>query len=144
MAAIPGKDLLLYVELVPGVWTAVCASTSHTLNIATDHPEAVTKCSGGWAEHLTDGRKSWTVDVDGLHDPDQDITIDDLIAYQLAGVGMMIRMSLTEVGSIYYQGTVSIDTSSITAPADSFVGWSLTLIGNGELEQLTVAAASGS
>lgn len=142
MAAIPGKNLLLYVELTPGVWTSVCASTSHTLNISTDHPEAVTKCSGGWAEHLTDGRKSWTVDVDGLHDPDQDVTIDDLIAYQISGLGMRIKMSLTDVGSTYYEGDVSIDTSSITAPADGFVGWSLTFIGNGELEPKVVAGAS--
>jgi hypothetical protein len=77
-----------------------------------------------------------------LHDPDQDVTIDDLIAYQISGVGMKIKLSLTDVGSIYYEGTVSIDTSSITAPADSFVGWSLTLIGNGELEQLTVGSGS--
>jgi hypothetical protein len=142
MAAIPGKNLLLYVELTPGVWTSVCASTSHTLNIATEHPEAVTKCSGGWAEHLTDGRKSWTVDVDGLHDPDQDVTIDDLIAYQIAGLGMKIKMSLTDAGTTYYEGEVSIDTSSITAPADGFVGWSLTFIGNGELEPKVVAGAS--
>lgn len=143
MAAISGKDLLLYVELTPGVWTSVCASTSHTLNINTEHPEAVTKCSGGWAEHLTDGRKAWTVDVDGLHDPEQDVTIDDLIAFQIAGLGMKVKMSLTTQGSTYYEGDVSIDTSSITAPADGFVGWSLTLIGNGELEQKTVAAGSG-
>ena len=142
MAAIPGKNLLLYVELTPGVWTSVCASTSHTLNIATEHPEAVTKCSGGWAEHLTDGRKSWTVDVDGLHDPDQDVTIDELIAYQIAGLGMKIKMSLTDAGTTYYEGEVSIDTSSITAPADGFVGWSLTFIGNGELEPKVVAGAS--
>ena len=142
MAAIPGKNLLLYVELTPGVWTSVCASTSHTLNIATEHPEAVTKCSGGWAEHLTDGRKSWTVDVDGLHDPDQDVTIDELIAYQIQGYGMKIKMSLTDAGTTYYEGEVSIDTSSITAPADGFVGWSLTFIGNGELEPKVVAGAS--
>lgn len=142
MAAIPGKNLLLYVELTPGVWTSVCASTSHTLNIATEHPEAVTKCSGGWAEHLTDGRKSWTVDVDGLHDPDQDVTIDELIAYQIEGLGMRIKMSLTDAGSTYYEGDVSIDTSSITAPADGFVGWSLTFIGNGKLEPKVVAGAS--
>ena len=141
MAAIPGKKLLLYVELA-GVWTAVCVSTSHTLNIATEHPEAVTKCSGGWAEHLTDGRKSWTVDVDGLHDPDEDVTIDELIAYQIAGLGMKIKMSLTDAGTPYYEGEVSIDTSSITAPADGFVGWSLTFIGNGELEPKVVAGAS--
>lgn len=142
MAAIPGKNLLLYVEFTPGVWTSVCASTSHTLNIATEHPEAVTKCSGGWAEHLTDGHKSWTVDVDGLHDPDQDVTIDELIAYQIAGLGMKIKMSLTDAGTTYYEGEVSIDTSSITAPADGFVGWSLTFIGNGELEPKVVAGAS--
>ena len=70
------------------------------------------------------------------------MTIDELIAYQIAGLGMKIKMSLTDVGTTYYEGEVSIDTSSITAPADGFVGWSLTFIGNGELEPKVVAGAS--
>lgn len=144
MAAIPGKDVMLYVEETPGVWTAICHSTGHTLNINTDLQSAVTKCSGGWAEHLTDGMKDWSVDIDGLEDDAQDITPHDLIAYQLAGLGFKVKLAQTADGTTYYEGNVSIQTSSLNAPADSWVGWTLTLVGNGELKQLTVGTGSGS
>lgn len=144
MAAIPGKDVMLYVEATPGVWTAICHSTGHTLNINTDLQSAVTKCSGGWAEHLTDGMKDWSVDIDGLEDDAQDITPHDLIAYQLAGLGFKVKLAQTAAGTIYYEGNVSVQTSSLNAPADSWVGWTLTLVGNGELKQLTVGTLSGS
>lgn len=144
MAAIPGKDVMLYVEETPGAWTAICHSTGHTLNINTDLQSAVTKCSGGWAEHLTDGMKDWSVDIDGLEDDAQDITPHDLIAYQLAGLPFKVKLAQTADGTIYYEGNVSIQTSSLNAPADSWVGWTLTLVGNGELKQLTVGTGSGS
>lgn len=144
MAAIPGKDVMLYVESTPGVWTAICHSTGHTLNINTDLQTAVTKCSGGWAEHLTDGMKDWSVDVDGLEDDAQDITPHDLIAYQLAGLGFKCKIAQTAAGTTYYEGNVSVQTSSLNAPADSWVGWTLTLVGNGELKQKTVGSGSGS
>ena len=144
MAAIPGKDVLLYVETSPGVWTAICHSTGHTLNINTDLQEAVTKCSGGWSEHLTDGRKDWSVDVDGLDDDAQDITPHDLINYQLQGLPFMVRLAQTAEGTIYYEGNVSVQTSSLNAPADSWVGWSMTLVGNGPLYQKVVGAESAS
>ena len=135
---------MLYVEATPGVWTAICHSTGHTLNINTDLQSAVTKCSGGWAEHLTDGMKDWSVDIDGLEDDAQDITPHDLIAYQLAGLGFKVKLAQTAAGTIYYEGNVSVQTSSLNAPADSWVGWTLTLVGNGELKQLTVGTLSGS
>jgi predicted secreted protein len=144
MAAIPGKDVLLYVESIPGVWTAICHSTGHTLNINTDLQSAVTKCSGGWAEHLTDGMKDWSVDVDGLEDDAQDITPHDLIGYQIAGLGFRCKIAQTADGTVYYEGNVSVQTSSQNAPADSWVGWTLTLVGNGPLEQKTVGSGSGS
>jgi hypothetical protein len=88
--------------------------------------------------------KDWSVDIDGLEDDAQDITPHDLIAYQLAGLGFKCKIAQTAAGTVYYEGNVSVQTSSLNAPADSWVGWTLTLVGNGELKQKTVGSGSGS
>ena len=45
--------------------TAIASTTDATLNIELDTPDASTKDSEGWADHIQ-GQKSWSVDVEGL------------------------------------------------------------------------------
>jgi predicted secreted protein len=138
MAKINGRRVMLYFEVTPGIWTELCGATSHTLNINTDKPEIRTKCSGNWREHLPDGINDWSIDVDGLLDPDDDLHIDDLLALQIAGTNIMVRSAMTDDGSVYYEGYGSLGNSSVNYEDSAPVSFSTTITGDGELKQLTV------
>jgi predicted secreted protein len=65
MAAINGTLILFNVDVDGGTPATLGATTSATLNIDMDLPDASSKDSAGWADHIQ-GQKSWSIDVDGI------------------------------------------------------------------------------
>ena len=142
MTPIRGKDVMLYVNTGTAqlpVWTAVCSSTGHTLNITTELLDARTKCDGDWAIKLPGGIKSWSVDFDALDTSGQTFTPHDLIAWQLENRQFMVRLRSNATGSTGYQGTVMIESSSLSAPVDGWSSINLSVQGTGALTQFVVA-----
>ena len=141
MTPIRGKDIMLYVNTGTAqlpVWTAVCSSTGHTLNITTELLDARTKCDGDWAIKLPGGIKSWSIDFDALDDDGQTFTPHDLIAWQLENRQFMVRLRSNVTGSTGYQGAVMIESSSLSAPVDGWSSFNLSVQGTGALNQFIV------
>lgn len=142
MTPIRGTDIMLYVNtgtVAAPVWTAVCSSTGHTLNINTELLEARTKCDGDWRRLLPGGIRNWSVDFDALDTSGQTFTPHDLIAWQLENRQFMVRLRSNATGSTGYQGTVMIESSSLSAPVDGWSSFNLSVQGTGALTQFVVA-----
>jgi len=74
MAKINGTDLLVYAD-----GTLIAYQKTCTVNWEQDLPDATTKDSGGWEEHLNGTRRA-TCDFDGLYST-TGLSAEDLITY---------------------------------------------------------------
>ena len=132
MAKINGTDLLVYVGSVP-----IAHSTSCTLNIVQDLPDATTKDSGGWADHIN-GLKSWSIDADALVDYSGSYGTEELFDNLSDGDNLTVKFSTEASGDSYWSGTVSVASLPITADMESPVSYSVSFTGKGALSRTTV------
>lgn len=136
MSKINGSALLVDINTAtapdPPNWVTICGATSHTLNTDVDTPDATTKCSGGSSEHII-GVDNWSVDVDGLQDPEDDYHFEDLMDLKLAKTPVQLRAYLTAEAGKYYYGNATINSLSMNADMENPVGWSASFQGNGPL-----------
>jgi predicted secreted protein len=130
MPKINATDLLVYVGAVP-----IAHSTSATINIEQDLPDATTKDSGGWADHIN-GLKSWSVDFDGLVDYSASYGVEELFDNLSNKNNVTLRWS-TGSGS-FWQGSASIATLSMTADMESPISYSGTFTGKGQLVRTVI------
>ena len=130
MAKINATDLLVYVGATP-----IAHSTSATINIEQDLPDATTKDSGGWADHIN-GLKSWSVDFDGLVDYSASYGAEELFDNLKNKNNVTLRWS-TGSGS-YWEGTASLASLSMTADKESPLSYSGTFTGKGTLSRTTI------
>lgn len=130
MPKINATDLLVYVGAVP-----IAHSTSATINIEQDLPDATTKDSGGWADHIN-GLKSWSVDFDGLVDYSASYGVEELFD-NLRNKNNVTVIWSTGAGS-YWQGSASIATLSMTADMEAPISYSGTFTGKGQLTRTTI------
>lgn len=137
MAVINGTLMRL---LLDGV--AIAAAKSCTLNINTDTPDASSKSSGGWAQHIQ-GLRSWDVSFDGLYDPTGTLSFEQL--YDEINGRTSVVMELAQIdgtgGGEVYRGTASVTSVSINAEMEAPVTLSGTLTGNGALAKGTVVSS---
>jgi predicted secreted protein len=132
MPKINGTDLLVYVGATP-----IAHSTSATLNIEQDLPDATTKSSGGWADHIN-GLKNWSIDFDGLVDYSASYGAEELFDNLKNGNNVTVKFSTTGVGDSYWTGTASVASLSMTADMEAPVSFSGTFTGKGTLSRTTV------
>lgn len=130
MAKINATDLLVYVGATP-----IAHSTSATINIEQDLPDATTKDSGGWADHIN-GLKSWSVDFDGLVDYSASYGAEELFDNLKNKNNVTLRWS-TGSGS-YWEGTASLASLSMTADMESPISYSGTFTGKGTLNRTVI------
>ncbi len=130
MSKINATDLLVYVGAVP-----IAHSTSATINIEQDLPDATTKDSGGWADHIN-GLKSWSVDFDGLVDYSASYGVEELFDNLRNKNNVTVRWS-TGSGS-FWQGSASIATLSMTADMEAPISYSGTFTGKGQLVRTVI------
>lgn len=134
-------------SLVVLVGTEVVAhATSCTLSISADLPDATTKESGGWADHIA-GLRSWSITTDGLATVEPTGTnyvVGDIFS-ALNGRGTVtvkfttVSGSTPIVGDLIWSGSAFVESLDITADMESPVTYSASFTGTGTLTQATNA-----
>lgn len=134
-------------SLVVLVGTEVVAhATSCTLSLSADLPDATTKESGGWADHIA-GLRSWSITTDGLATVEPTGTnyvVGDIFS-ALNGRGTVtvkfttVNGSTPIVGDLIWSGSAFVESLDITADMESPVTYSASFTGTGTLTQATNA-----
>jgi predicted secreted protein len=132
MAKFNATDLLVYVGTNP-----IAHSTSATITIDADLPDATTKDSGGWADHIA-GVKSWSIDFDGLVDYAASYGVEELYSNLFNGNVLTVKWSSTQVGGTYLTGQAFLSNLTQTADMEQPVSYSGTFTGKGLLNQLAI------
>lgn len=116
-------------------------ATSCKLDFSTKLEEIATKDTNGTV--VIPGNYSWSGSTEALlaNLPAGDtthVTFDTLLAAKLAGTEIDVEFTTSVTGDIVYTGKAYIENASITADTDSAVKVSISIKGNGDLEQDTV------
>ena len=127
--------------LVKGDGTAFALTKSCTLNINRATPDASTKSSNGWAEHI-DGQKDWSIDLDGLADFQTSSSVDDLVDYiinQTSFINIEFVPIASGVKHVSYTGEASLTNVQIVAQMEEVATLSGSFKGTGELTKTVVS-----
>ena len=116
---------------------ALAHTIDATLSISQELPDATTKDSNKWVEHIT-GNKSWEVSGSGLVALDNSFNADYLIQALMNGTRLAIAFSTNVSGDTTYYGDISVSASSINAPQNSAVGFDFTFVGTGALTSVVL------
>jgi len=126
-------------------------STSCSLSIAIDAPDASTKESLGWATEIG-GQKSWSLTTDGLATvvPGATatyISTSELTALAVARTAVSVKFTTVDnstvngvtpvVGDTIWSGSAFIESVDITADMENPVTYSVSFKGTGALTQGT-------
>lgn len=131
MAQINGSKVLIWIgtsSASPTSADAVAFTTNCSLSITHDLPDATTKDSAGWAEHIS-GLRSWEVTVDGLTSFGE----NDTDFWTLVNTRDTVRMAFAVDGTGTYFGEVSCSGLELTNDMEASATFSGTLTGNGPL-----------
>ena len=129
---INGDTLLIYCDGV-----AVGHSIDATLNVNKDNPDATTKDSAQWVEHIH-GNRSWDVSGSGLVVYSSAMNATEVIDFILNSDDVSIRYSNSNAGDVEYRGQVSVSSCSINAPQNAPVGFDFAFTGNGALTKVVI------
>jgi predicted secreted protein len=132
MAKFNATDLLVYVGATP-----IAHSTSATITIDVDLPDATTKDSAGWADHIA-GVRNWSIDFDGLVDYAASYGVEELFNNLLNRNELTVKWSSTQAGGTYLTGTASVSNLTQTADMEQPVSYSGTFTGKGALSQVAI------
>jgi len=120
-----GTNLLLKVE-----GSTIGHTTSCTLSISHDLPEATTKDSAGWVEVIS-GARSGEISFDGLVDYSDDANAIELVDYVIARTMVTCVFGTVASGDAIYTAEGYISSIEQTADMESPVSYSgsITLTG---------------
>lgn len=130
-------------NLVVLVGTEVVAhSTSCSLSVSADLPDATTKSSGGWADQIA-GLRSWSLTTDGLATVEPtgaNYVVGDIFSAlngrQTVTVKFTTVSGSTPVnGDLIWYGSAFIESLDITADMESPATYSVSFTGQGQLTQ---------
>lgn len=136
---IAGSDVFLYVGT-----TLVGCVTSATLNVSREMLDAACKSSGAWTEQAP-GRKSWSIDADGvykIYDSTTAAANYDAIEFWNNldnGTALTVKFGTSQTGDIQFTGTAFVTDWSLEGGDDNAT-YSLSLTGSGPLTTAVVAA----
>lgn len=133
MAKINATDILVFVNDV-----AVAHQTNGSLSIAQDLPDASSKDSGGWAEHIN-GQRSWSISVEGLVDYSASFGVEQLANLILNRTSATIRFGTGTTGDLRFEGTANLGDLSQDAGLETPLTFSGELTGTGALVMTTEA-----
>ena len=148
MAQINGSNVVIWLDYLtpsttPDAADKVLFTTNCTLSITHDLPDATTKDSDGWAEHIS-GLRSWEVTVDGLTDfggmaGDNLYNLWQLISARKTDARMIFAVDEDDdrSASAYFYGEVSLANLELTNEMEATASFSGTLTGNGALTTTT-------
>lgn len=129
MAKVNGTTMLIQSGSDTLLWTKSC-----TLNIEQDLPDATTKDSSGWAEHIN-GLRSWTIDFDGAWDVSgSGMTPNELIAIIVGRTAdATVKFGTSAAFATGFTGSATVKNISVSAPMEDTATFSGQLVGNGAL-----------
>lgn len=131
---IPGDDILLYVGEI-----AVSHSTSHSLSLNGTTIDITNKDTAGFEKFLN-GRKNWSISIEGMVAYDATYGYEDLFDAWLAGTELTVKFSTEVAGDIYFTGPVIIENLEKSAGGGAVTTFTCSLKGNGAIAKATVAA----
>jgi hypothetical protein len=140
MAKLNGTSLLLYI-LVDGdsEWIPILAATTHSISIDVDLPDATTKGSAGWAEHIH-GLRSASGNIDILYDPTESYNKAEIWDMVSNRKGAKIKSSTEETGYQYFEMDVSLSNFTENADMEQPVSFSTAFQSNGTITLKTVGS----
>ena len=129
-------------NLVVLVGTEVVAhSTSCSLSVSTDLPDATTKDSGGWAQQIQ-GVRSWSVSTDGLaiiESAGVGINVEDLFSSISSRTDVTLTFSTFVSGDKIWTGSAAVESLDFTGDMESPATYSASFTGTGALVMTTNA-----
>jgi hypothetical protein len=120
-------------------YTAVGAAQSDNLTIDVDLPDATTKGSEGWAEHIQ-GLRTASGSITGLHDPEETFTEAEVFAMIEGRESAKIQYGTMEPGSNYFEFDASISNFTKNSEMESPVGFDFSYQANGKVELKTATS----
>ena len=118
-----GTDLLLKFHSTDGSEVAVGHSTSCTLSLSNDLPEATTKDSSGYAEHIA-GVISGELSFEGLVAYDDSNNAIQAADYLLARTKVYWSFGTAETGDAVYNGAGYLNSVEMSGEMESPVSYS--------------------
>jgi len=125
MAVFNGTNLILSIE-----GTTVGHTTSCSISLSTDLPDATTKDSSGWNEVIA-GVKSGEISFDGLVDYSDSANANEIADYLIAGTQVTCVFGTSTSGERIYTAEGYVNSIEISAEMESPVSYSgsITLTG---------------
>jgi len=125
----------------------VAHSTSCSLSVSVDLPDATTKSSEGWAQQIG-GLKSWSLTTDGLATVDPtgaNYVVGDIFTALKDRTTVTVKFttvtgSTPVPGDLYWTGLAFIESLDVTADMESPATYSVSFTGQGVLTQGTTLA----
>jgi predicted secreted protein len=131
-------------NLVVLVGTEVVAhSTSCSLSVSVDLPDATTKSSNGWADQIG-GLKSWSLTTDGLATVEPtgaNFVVGDIFTQLASRTAVTVKFTTVSTGStvvpgdLVWSGLAFIESLDVTADMESPATYSVSFTGTGALTQ---------
>lgn len=118
-----GTNLLLKVITSGGTLATLGHTTSCSLSLSQDLPDATTKDSNGWSESIA-GVKGGTLSFDGLVAYDDAANQVEVADYLIAGTLVDFSFGTAASGDTIYTGSGYIDSVEVSADAESPVSYS--------------------
>lgn len=135
MAKINGTLVKLMVKRPADTdYVFVGAAQADSFEISIDLPDATTKGSGGWAEHIQ-GVRSGSGSISGLHDPTEEFTEDEVFAIIENRESVKMQYGTLEPGSKYFEFDASISNFTKNSDMEQPVGFDFDYTINGKPEQ---------
>src|SRR5690554_1850262 len=117
---------------------AVVHTTNATISVDVDLPDATTKDSGGWADHIH-GLRSFTLTIEGYAAYDSNGNVQPLLDLILDRSSATFEFSPDETGDVKIEGSVSLSNLELGANLEETASISSTLTGKGALTVSTVS-----
>lgn len=112
----------------------VLHQTDCTLNVDVDLPDATTKDSLGWAEHIN-GLRKWSISVSGKYDTSgSGLTPNEILTAIIARTAdAVIKFATDGTGSVGWSGNGTFQNLQVQGPMEQPTSYSCTIQGNGAL-----------
>lgn len=134
MAVINGTNLLLKAITSGGALAAVGHTTSASLSLSLDMPEATTKESSGFAEYIA-GVRSAEISFEGLVDHSDAAGSDVMSGYLTGRTKIDWSFSTGTSGDEIYSGSGFVSSCEITSDMEAPVSYSGTITVTGTITQ---------
>lgn len=117
---------------------AVIHTTSSSISIDVDLPDATTKDSGGWADHIH-GLKSFSLTIEGYAAYDAAGNVKPLIELITDRESATFEFAPDTAGDVKLSGSVSLSNLELGAGLEETATLSCTLTGKGAITVSTVS-----